>query len=151
MIRSKVDWSSLLFALTFGINIIIGFFDPIKLTFPKEIGVILFILSWLLFIYVLFYLRTGFFGDTKPKLDILITKGPYRFCRHPLYLSFILMILSIGLMLRSILSLVFTVLLSIPTMVYRANIEDKLLKDKFGEEWENYAKNIGILGPKLRR
>ncbi|MFQ6095114.1 MAG: methyltransferase family protein [Candidatus Bathyarchaeia archaeon] len=103
------------------------------------------------FVYVLLYLRSGFFGETEPKLDFLITKGPYGFCRHPQYLSFIIMILGFDLMFGSIIGIVFTLVLSIPSVVYRARKEDKLLREKFGEEWENYADEVGFLFPKFRR
>ena len=150
MTQSKVDWPSLLFTLAFSTNLIIGFFDPIELFDLKEMGEALFIGGMLLFGYVLLYLRSGFFGDTKPKLDFLITNGPYRFCRHPLYLSFFIIILGIDLMLRSVLGLVVTFLFSVPSIIYRAKTEDELLRKKFSTEWENYAEKVGLLFPKIR-
>jgi len=151
MTRSKVDLPSLYMALSFTVSIFIGFLDPIELPLPKEIGTVLLACGSLIFLHVIFYLRTGFFGETEPKLDFLITKGPYRFCRHPLYLSFIIMALGINLMLRSTLGVAFTFALSIPSAVYRGKIEDKLLRKKFGEEWESYADKVGFLFPKLRK
>jgi len=148
---SKVDLPSLLMVLSFTTNMFIGFLDHTEILVSKEIGVALLICGFLIFTYALLYLRSGFFGETEPKLDFLVTKGPYRFCRHPQYLSFILMILGIDLMFRSVMSIVFTLVLSIPSAVYRAKIEDKSLRKKFGEEWENYANKVGFLFPKLRK
>jgi protein-S-isoprenylcysteine O-methyltransferase Ste14 len=128
MVKSRVDLPSLFMALSFTSNLIIGLFDPIGIPTPKEIGIAILVCGSLFFVYVLFYLRTGFFGETEPKLDCLVTKGPYRFCRHPQYLSFIIMIFGFDLMFRSIISIVFTLFLSIPSVVYRARVEDKLLK-----------------------
>jgi len=151
MTKSSVDLPSLFMVLSFTINIFIGFLDPTEIPISKESGVVFLICGGLIFVYVLLYLRSGFFGETEPKLDFLITKGPYRFCRHPLYLSFIVMILGIDLMFRSVMGMVFTFILSIPSVIYRAKIEDKLLRDKFGEEWENYVDRVGFLFPKLRK
>jgi protein-S-isoprenylcysteine O-methyltransferase Ste14 len=151
MVKSRVDLPSLFMALSFTSNLIIGLFDPIGIPTPKEIGIAILVCGSLFFVYVLFYLRTSFFGETEPKLDCLVTKGPYRFCRHPQYLSFIIMIFGFDLMFRSIISIVFTLFLSIPSVVYRARVEDKLLKNKFGKEWENYAHNTGFLFPKLEK
>jgi len=148
---SKVDLPSLLMVLPFTTNIFIGFLDHTEMPVSKEIGAALLICGFLIFTYALLYLRSGFFGETEPKLDFLVTKGPYRFCRHPQYLSFIKMILGIDLMFRSVIGIVFTLVLSIPSAVYRAKIEDKLLRKKFGEEWENYANKVGFLFPKLRK
>ena len=151
MTRSKVDLPSLYMVLSFTVSILISFYDPTELPFLEEIGTVLLALGSLIFLYVLFYLRSGFFGETEPKLKSLITKGPYRFCRHPLYLSFIIIALGINLMLKSALGIIFTFALSIPSAVYRGRIEDKLLRNKFGEEWENYADKVGFLLPKLRK
>ena len=151
MTQLNVDLPSLFMVLSFTINMFVGFLDPTKIPVSKEIGVVLLIFGGLIFVYVLFYLRSGFFGETGPKLDFLITTGPYRFCRHPLYLSFIIIILGMDLIFRSIIGIVFTFALSIPSVVYRARIEDELLRKKFGEEWENYADKVGFLFPKLRK
>ena len=145
-----VDLPSLFMVISFTSNLIIGFFDPTEIPVSKEMGVILLVCGFLFFTYVLFYLRSGFFGETKPKLDFLIIKGPYRFCRHPQYLSFIIMVVGFDLMFRSMIGIAFTIFLSIPSVVYRARVEDKLLKHKFGNEWETYAKNTGFLFPKIK-
>jgi len=151
MMQPKVDLPSLIMVSSLTANLVICFFDPIEIRVPKEIGVALLVGGFVFFFYVLLYLRRGFFGETEPKLNFLITKGPYRFCRHPQYLSFIIIILGIDLMLRSVMGLLFTFVLSIPSMVYRAKIEDGLLRNKFGEEWENYANKVGFLFPRLRK
>jgi len=150
MNRSKIDWPSLFMVLAFTSNLVICIFDTFKIPVPKEIGIVILICGSLFFIYVLFYLRSGFFGETEPKLDFLVTKGPYRFCRHPQYLSFIIMIFGFDFMSRSIMGIAFTISLSIPSAVYRAKVEDKLLEDKFGKEWKNYAKDTGFLFPKIK-
>ena len=151
MTQSNVDLPSLFMVLSVTTNIFIGFLDPTEILVSKKIGVVLLIFGALIFFYVLLYLRSGFFGETEPKLDFLITKGPYRFCRHPQYLSFIIMILGIDLMFRSVIGILFTFILSIPSVVYRAKIEDTLLRNKFGEEWENYADKVGFLFIRFRR
>ena len=150
MPQSKVDFPSLFMVLAFTFNLIICYFDPFEILGSKEIGVALFVSGGLFFVCVLLYLRSGFFGETEPKLDFLITTGPYRFCRHPQYLSFIIMGVGFDLMFRSMIGITFTIFLSIPSVVYMARVEDKLLKNKFVNEWENYAKDTGFLFPKIK-
>jgi len=151
MAKLKVDVPSLIMVLSFTANMIVSLYDPTEIILPREIGEALLVCGFLIFAYVLFYLKSGFFGETEPKLDHLITEGPYRFCKHPQYLSFIIMVLGIYLMLRSVIGVVFTLIVLIPSAVYRGKIEDKLLQDKFGEEWRKYADKVGFLLPKLRR
>ena len=149
MTESKVDLPSLVMVLSFTSNLVFGLFDPYKIPVPKEIGIALVICGSLFFIYVIYYLRSGFFGETEPKLNILITEGPYKLCRHPQYLSFLVMVLGFDLAFRSIIGIVFTFALSLPSIVYRAKKEDTALRNKFGEEWEKYAAEVGFLFPKL--
>jgi len=98
---------------------------------------------------VIAYLRKGFLGDTKPVLDKLVIDGPYRFCRHPLYLSFFVLLFGIDLMFGSPIGVAFTVILSVPSAVYRARVEDDLLKERFGKEWEEYADRVGFMIPRF--
>lgn len=132
-------------------NMIVCFLDPVEILASEEIGAALLICGALIFVYVLLYLRSAFFGDTEPKLDFLITKGPYRFCRHPLYLSFLIMIFGIDLLHRSVIGVVFTLTASIASAAYRARTEDRLLRSKFHEEWDDYADEVGFFFPRFRR
>jgi len=133
-------------------NLVVPFFDrTMVLLVPREMGLILFLCGVLLFVYVLTYLRRGFLGQTEPELDHLVTEGPYRFCRHPQYLSFIIMVFGIDLMFRSIVGVAFTLMLSIPSVVYRGRVEDRLLRDRFHEEWENYARNTGFFFQRIQK
>lgn len=145
----KVDLPSLVMVITFSVNLFIGMYSRNTLSVPKGIGEAILVLGFVACGYVLLYLRKGFFGDTEPNLDHLVTEGPYRFCRHPLYLSFILIVLGIDLMLGSLIASAFTLLLSVPSAIYRARVEDELLKRKFGKQWENYAEEVGFLLPKI--
>ena len=90
---TKIDLPSLSIFLSFLANLSVGFFDPFGISVPREIGLVFLALGSLFFVYVLSYLRSGFFGETEPRLNSLITEGPYGVCRHPQYLSFITMIL----------------------------------------------------------
>lgn len=74
----------------------------------------------------------------------------HRFCRHPLCLNFIVVVLGMDVLSRSALGLVFTLLVPIPGIVYRAKVEDMLLREEFGEEWNRYADEVGIPPPKAQ-
>ncbi len=80
---------------------------------------------------------------------ILVTNGPYRFVRHPVYLGLTVAILGIPVSLESWAGLVAVFVLFLPTEIYRARLEDRALALKFGEEWESYAKKTGFILPFL--
>ena len=149
MTQLSLDMPSLLMVLSFTINMIVALFDPTEIPISKEIGAAILACGALFFVYVLYYLRSGFFGETEPKLDFLITAGPYGFCRHPLYLSFIIIMFGIDLMSRGIAGVIFTLIVTIPAVIYRARAEDELLRNKFGKEWDDYAARVGFLLPRF--
>lgn len=136
----KVDVPFLAMVLVFTATITIAFWDKTGMSGTKTVGEALVVLGSFLFVYTLAYLRSGFFGETESTLDHLITEGPYGFCRHPLYLSFVILILGLDMIIGCTISVALTVFFSIPSALYRAMVEDRLLKEKFGERGERYAK-----------
>jgi protein-S-isoprenylcysteine O-methyltransferase Ste14 len=76
----------------------------------------------------------------------LVTKGPYRFIRHPIYLGEILYFLSIPLILGSLYGFIIMLIL-IPMLLRRIEYEEKVLSAKFGPEYEEYAHRTRKLVP----
>ncbi len=76
----------------------------------------------------------------------LITKGPFRFIRHPQYLSQILMDLGAGFATLSYLVIPLAVI-EIPILIMRALLEEKLLNKNFKEEFLNYKSKSGFMLP----
>jgi protein-S-isoprenylcysteine O-methyltransferase Ste14 len=81
--------------------------------------------------------------------DEIITDGPYRKIRHPLYLSMIIALIGTSLMLRSFWGVLTIGMLFLPAVVYRARLEEKVLQAKFGRDWMNYQRRTSFLLPYL--
>jgi protein-S-isoprenylcysteine O-methyltransferase Ste14 len=78
----------------------------------------------------------------------LVTEGPYRWVRHPLYTFGGLLFLSISMIMSTWL----VPLLGIPTyvlLINRTSIEEKQLQDRFGEEYLEYSQRTGRFLPRL--
>jgi protein-S-isoprenylcysteine O-methyltransferase Ste14 len=78
----------------------------------------------------------------------LVTEGPYRWVRHPLYTFGGLLFLSISMIMSTWL----VPLLGIPTymlLIHRTSIEEKQLQDRFGEEYLEYSQRTGRFLPRL--
>lgn len=78
----------------------------------------------------------------------LVTSGPYRWIRHPLYTFGALLFLSISLIMGSWL----IPLMGFPTLailIYRTGIEEKKLQDRFGEQYHLYTERTGRFFPRL--
>jgi protein-S-isoprenylcysteine O-methyltransferase Ste14 len=151
MPEARVDYPSLVMAVVLTANMVVAFWDPYGVSIPGEIGQSVFILGALLCAWVAIHLKRGLLGETDPKLDHLVTSGPYRFSRHPLYVGFVTLMLGIDLMLGSPVALAFTILLSLPSTICRAIVEDEKLRKRFGKEWEDYASGVGFMMPYVGR
>ena len=79
---------------------------------------------------------------------VLITRGPYRFLRHPVYSAYLALLLGSGVgMLNVYLLLLWP--LSLFGILVQARSEDRLLKSKFGRAYRRYAGRTGQFVPRL--
>lgn len=76
----------------------------------------------------------------------LVTWGPYAFVRHPYFLSILVMVLGAIVALRSWPGLI----LLLPTLkltVDRARREEHNMAIRFGDEWEDYRREVPFMLP----
>lgn len=87
-----------------------------------------------------------------PKADEstgLITSGPYRLVRHPIYLGLALLALGQAVAFGSWPALFIALLGIVPTLAWRARAEEKLLSRTFGESYEVYRRRTKMIVPYL--
>jgi protein-S-isoprenylcysteine O-methyltransferase Ste14 len=87
-----------------------------------------------------------------PKADQstgLITSGPYRLVRHPIYLGLALLALGQAVAFGSWPALFIALLGIVPTLAWRARAEEKLLSRTFGESYEVYRQRTRMIVPYL--
>ena len=79
----------------------------------------------------------------------LVTTGPYRFVRHPIYLGLSMLAMGEALAFSSwpAVAVVFSAI--VPTFLWRAWAEERLLADAFGERYAHYRKQTKIMIPYL--
>ena len=87
------------------------------------------------------------FGEEREKPEV-IRKGVFNVVRHPIYLSEILLYL--GLLMLSI-SLAATVvwIIAIVFLHYISCYEERLLLERFGDEYEQYMREVPMWIPRL--
>lgn len=77
----------------------------------------------------------------------LVTSGPYRIVRHPGYLGYLLLTVGIAAGYASLIAAAAIVLLLAPGLIYRMQVEERLLLAEFGDEYRAYAKRTRRLIP----
>ena len=85
---------------------------------------------------------------TKPDHE-LVTSGPYRWIRHPLYTTGLCLLLAVGLMATNAAILALTALAATLIRFVVIPREESALEARFGEEYRRYTRSTGRLLPRL--
>jgi protein-S-isoprenylcysteine O-methyltransferase Ste14 len=89
------------------------------------------------------------FGEVREE-PCVIKKGVFGIVRHPVYLGSILLSLGLLIFTLSIMSAVVWIVI-IAFYYFISKHEEKLLLEKFGEEYEDYVKEVPMLIPRIKR
>lgn len=79
----------------------------------------------------------------------LVTTGPYRLVRHPIYLGLALLVTGEALAFRSWPALLIVLFGIVPTFAWRARTEERLLSRTFGERYAVYRRRSKMIIPYL--
>jgi protein-S-isoprenylcysteine O-methyltransferase Ste14 len=79
----------------------------------------------------------------------LVTDGPYRYVRHPMYSAFF--VIGFGFLLLSANWLIGVLYLGTLILMYvaRVSAEEKMMTDRFGDAYRQYMKKTGRLFPRF--
>jgi protein-S-isoprenylcysteine O-methyltransferase Ste14 len=114
----------------------------------EAISVGLVILGSILFVWARRTLGIHYSGHVSVKKEQeLVQSGLYHIIRHPAYAGYLLMALGLALGYSSLLGFVSTLLILLPATVYRIHVEDKMLAEHFGTQFDQYAQRTKRLLP----
>lgn len=87
--------------------------------------------------------------NKKVYAEDLVTTGIFSHCRNPLYVGNILMLAGVGVLSNSLLYVV--IMIPFFLFVYQAIVlaEENFLRNKFGEQFNNYCVNVNRWVPRL--
>jgi protein-S-isoprenylcysteine O-methyltransferase Ste14 len=83
------------------------------------------------------------------KVPALVKAGPYAIMRHPIYLAFLMMQISVLLLTSNWLIGLSGIAIIVAVIAIRIPEEEKMLIDQFGDEYRSYMKETGALLPRL--
>ena len=69
----------------------------------------------------------------------LVTEGPYRFSRNPIYIAHVTLVLGVGLILAAPLILALTPLLALGLQKLSIEPEERHLREQFGADFDAYV------------
>ncbi|MCE7793125.1 isoprenylcysteine carboxylmethyltransferase family protein [Salipaludibacillus sp. CUR1] len=71
--------------------------------------------------------------------DTIVSSGPFRMMRHPLYTGLFFILLGISTSMGSIAGLLLVFIVFMPFLLRRIRLEEKMLTETFGEEYKDWA------------
>jgi protein-S-isoprenylcysteine O-methyltransferase Ste14 len=116
------------------------------------IGVLLLLTGLALFISTLSLFATEGRGTLAPwdPPKHLVVRGPYRFVRNPMISGVLLILVGESLVFRSIPLAEWAAAFAVINTIYIPLLEEPQLKSRFGEEYQQYKRNVRRLVPRLR-
>ena len=126
------------------IYVFTGWLDFFKMNLPDWIRIIGIVIIFLGLIFFWWIHKT--LGENwSPVLEIrkgheLITKGPYKYVRHPMYTLFYIFAIGLLLSISNWFVGLFALLSWHLLYVIRISSEEKMMLEQFGIEWENYCR-----------
>lgn len=141
--------------LVIGFSIFFGVFISRATQFPfynnqkiQIIGLLILLLSVIFRLIVVYNLGKYFTVDvTIVKDHQLITDGFYKYVRHPSYAFSLLTFVGLAIVLNNYISVIILIIPVFLMFFYRMNIEEKVLIEQFGKEYEEYMKHTKRLIP----
>lgn len=83
------------------------------------------------------------------KEQSLVTSGPYRWVRHPIYTAFLLILGSTFLISANWMIGLTWIGMSVLEVASRISYEESLMIESFGDQYRNYMKKTGRLFPRI--
>jgi len=81
----------------------------------------------------------------------LVQSGPFAHVRHPIYSALLGLLLATGLALSTVLLTAIAVVFYVAGTLWRASREEALLRGHFGAAYDDYARRVPRLIPRLRK
>ena len=144
-----IIWVTVVISITLAMFTAMYFYIPIAKTFEiRYVGQAVIYFGILLRLASIVGLGRFFTVDVTIREDHkLKTDGLYKFLRHPSYFASLLTFVGFGISLNNWLSLILVTAAVLVVFRMRINIEEKILIEQFGDEYQAYRKRVKGLIP----
>lgn len=154
LLRSEAAWYLQYYPPLVWIPFVVAYFIPVAIDLPVAVrlaGLAIAVVSALFAAWAMWSLGKSY----GIRMDLfqghrLVTQGPYRITRHPMYLGIVSFHVGATLAMESLALLVITVAYVIPFTALRIRAEDAVLAAGFRDEFRTFAGRVPALVPFTR-
>ena len=154
LLRSRAPWALQYYPPLVWVPFILAYIVPAAIELPAAVrvgGLALAIASAVFAAWAMWSLGRSY-GIRMDLFDghRLVTSGPYRLTRHPMYLGIVSFHVGATLAMESLTLLVATVVYVVPFTALRIRAEDRVLASRFGDDYRAFAGRVPALVPFTR-
>jgi protein-S-isoprenylcysteine O-methyltransferase Ste14 len=154
LVRSEGPWFLQYYPPLVWLPFVIAYFFPLPIDLPTTVriaGLAIAVASAVFAAWAMWSLGKSY----GIRMDLfeghrLVTSGPYRLTRHPMYLGIVSFHVGATIAMASLALLVITLVYVIPFTVMRIQAEDRVLAAAFGDEFRAFAGGVPALVPFTR-
>jgi protein-S-isoprenylcysteine O-methyltransferase Ste14 len=154
LLRSRAAWYLQYYPPLVWIPFIVAYFFPIAVDLPTALrlaGLAIAVAAALFAAWAMWSLGKSY----GIRMDLfeghrLVTDGPYRVTRHPMYLGIVSFHVGATMAMESLALLVITLVYVIPFTAARIRAEDAVLATGFGDQFQMFARRVPALVPFTR-
>lgn len=145
----RIPWPPLIYLAAIAASVVLGLLVPLpRITGP--FGNVLYAIGWLVIIAVIALWATSFRAmrragttlDPSGEPSHLLTGGPFSITRNPIYLANTLLLFGVGFIAGNWWFVLLGILAAILTQKIAIEFEEKVLTEKFGRKYRDYAKKV---------
>ncbi len=132
----RIKFVTIAYQIVYLFFLILSIFFTFKINIWFYAGISIYLIGLIIYISGIYY-----FAINEP--DKVVTGGVYRIFRHPVYFSFVLIVIGISVLAASFLLLILSVLIAILSFII-AKQEEKDCLLIYGNEYQDYKNSIKL-------
>ena len=159
--HSKLRFSPALYRLFYNIVAFLGLAGLIFYQFSIKTTQLVAFQSWMwILFFIIFVPGVALMFDSIRKYfrqmsgltnqqPVLVTEGPHRYIRHPLYAGTFLFIISLLILMPTLANLISVIVIISYTLI-AIRFEEKKLVEQFGDVYKDYQQNVPMIIPRIK-
>jgi protein-S-isoprenylcysteine O-methyltransferase Ste14 len=134
------------FAILIALPILLHYLIPVMILVPKPysyLGAVLMLLGLALMTWAaMLFRKVGTSFQLQGESSVLVTSGPFRFSRNPMYLGMLIWLMGLAVLLGSLVVFVFPFLFFLLANLFIIPLEEKSMEQTLGKQFIEYKQRV---------